>query len=474
MPTDQLLIAPPDKPALAWYQGLSRHQWFVLLVCSLAWLFDTMDMQLFVLSRNPAMTELLGSWAANNGINKFGGIATSFFMVGAATGGIFFGVLGDRWGRAKTMFAAIFTYSIFTGLSGFSTNWFDFSIYRLLAGIGIGGTFGAAVSLIAETMPARSRSYALGFMQALAAIGNMVAAGVSFLIPPSLIQHGISGWRMIFFVGVVPAFLGAMVMRKLKEPAAWIKAKEDRLAGTSDNTQRLGSLRELFSDRQLRRNTLVGIALGLAGVTGLWGVGFYLPELIHTVVPKTTDNWKATADWYASMGMLLFNAAAVLGTFALSYIMNRLGRRAGFAIIFLIAILTITGVFGFMTKPAQVWWMAPLLGIGTLSVFGGFSIYFPELFPVRLRATGTGVCYNTARYVSASAPLTFGMLTVWLSADAGTPRSANGLASLTILSSLGSIDNPIRYAAIILASAFIIGLAALPFAPETKGKPLPL
>jgi len=452
---------------MSWYEGLTAHQWFVLLVCCLAWFFDTLDMQLFVLARAPALKELFGTGVASGIISKFSGIATSFFMVGAATGGIIFGILGDRWGRAKTMFAAVFAYSMFTGLSAFSTSWVDFSIYRLLTGIGIGGTFGAAVSLVAESMPARSRSYALGFMQALAAVGNMVAAGISFVVPPGLVLHGISGWRIIFLIGVVPAFLTALVMRKLKEPEAWIRAKERQSDEHMKKSGRMGSLRELFTDPQLRRNTLVGIALGLAGVTGLWGLGFYLPELIRTAVPKES------ADWYVSLGMLLFNAAAAAGTFGLSFVMNRFGRRLGFALIFSIAIVSITGVFGFMTKPDQVWWMAPLLGVGTLSVFGGFSIYFPELFPLRLRATGTGICYNTARYVSASAPFTLGMLTVVLAADAGSDRAKAGLSSLTLLSSLGSVDNPIRYAAIIVASAFLIGIFALPFAPETKGKALP-
>ena len=466
MSITQLTTPAADAPTLAWYRGLTSRQWFVLLVCCMAWFFDTLDMQLFVLARAPALKELLGPTATPADISRFSGLATSLFMIGAATGGILFGILGDRWGRAKTMFTAVFAYSLFTGLSGFSTSWIDFSFYRLLAGIGIGGAFGAAVALVAETMPARSRSYALGFMQALAAVGNMFAAGLSFFIPPGHTLHGLPGWRIIFLIGVLPAFLASLVMRKLREPEAWLRAKESQ-SQRSAGSPRLGSLRELLTNPELRRNTLVGIALGFAGVTGLWAIGFYLPELIRTAVPKDS------ADWYVSLGMLLFNAAAAAGTFALTFIMNRFGRRFGFALIFLFAIVTITGVFGFMTTPQQVWWMAPLLGIGTLSVFGGYSIYFPELFPVRLRATGTGICYNTARYVSASAPFTLGMLTVLLAAPAGSDRAKAGLSSLTLLSALGSVDNPIRYAAVIVASAFLIGLVALFFAPETKDKSLP-
>src|SRR5206468_1592926 len=105
--------------------------------------------------------------------------------------------------------------------------------YRLLAGIGIGGAFGAAVALVAETMPARSRSYALGFMQALAAVGNMFAAGLSFLVPPGHSIHGLPGWRIIFLIGVLPAFLASLVMRKLQEPEAWVRAKESQSHATA-------------------------------------------------------------------------------------------------------------------------------------------------------------------------------------------------------------------------------------------------
>jgi len=119
-------------------------------------------------------------------------------------------------------------------------------------------------------------------------------------------------------------------------------------------------------------------------------------------------------------------------------------------------------VFGFMTQPNQIWWMAPILGLGTLTIFGGYSIYFPELFPSRLRASGVGFCYNTARYLAATFPFVLGYLT-----------TAYADLHLTLLSSLGSIDSPFRYAAFTVASVFLLGLAVIPFGPETKGKPLP-
>ncbi len=468
----------PDPPpqagsdpgaGLPWYRGLSGHHWFVLIVCWLGWFFDTLDQQLFILARNPAMMDLLGPGATRQDAIRFGSIATTVLILGWATGGIVFGILGDRWGRAKTLVTAVFFYSVFTGLSALSVTWVDFSAYRFLTGMGVGGTFAAAVALVAETLPARSRPYALGFLQSLAAVGNMSAAGISFLLPPSLEIHGVAGWRLLFAIGIVPAVLVLFVMRRLKEPESWLRAREARARGeTAQTGQKMGSLRELFGDPRWRRNVLVGIALGLAGIMGLWGIGFWLPELVREVVKDP-----AKSDRAVSLAMVLFNGGAAVATYGFTLLMGRVGRRPAFAAMFLVAIATVAGVFGFMSRPDQVWWMAIVLGVGTLTIFGGYSIYFPELFPTRLRATGTGFCYNTARYVAAAAPSALAALTGLFAASPGSPRAAQGLSELTLLSGLGGVDSPFRYAAIVVSSVFLLGLVALFFAPETRGKPLP-
>jgi MFS family permease len=463
-----------DPSGLPWYRGLTGYHWFVLMVCWMGWFFDTMDQQLFILARGPAMTELLGAGVSAAEIKKFGGFATTILMLGWATGGIVFGILGDRWGRAKTMMLTILVYSVFTGLSALSVSWVDFSVYRFLTGMGVGGEFAAAVAMVAEVIPARSRPYALGFLQSLGALGNMTAAGISFLIPPGVPLFGTSGWRVMFLIGIVPALLVILVRRRLRELEGWVRAKEAEARGEVHHTGKgMGSTRELFGDRRWRRNVIVGILLGLAGIMGLWGIGFWLPELVRDVIPAATAAEKANQDWHVSLAMLLFNGGAAVGTYLFAVLMGRVGRRPAFALIFLAALCTVFVVFGFMTRASQVWWMAPLLGVGTLTIFGGYSIYFPELFPTRLRATGVGFCYNTARYVAATAPFTLGMLTSAFAAPAGSERAAKGMSEFTFLSSLGGGDNPIRYAAMIVACVFVVGLLVLPFAPETKGKPLP-
>lgn len=142
-----------------WYHELSRYHWFVLTVAALGWLFDTMDQQLFNLARVPAMKELLphepGQAVKKELLDFYGPLATSVFMIGWATGGLIFGVLGDRIGRAKVMLWTILIYSICTGLSAFSIGFWDFAFYRFLTGLGVGGEFAVGVSLVAEVMPNR-------------------------------------------------------------------------------------------------------------------------------------------------------------------------------------------------------------------------------------------------------------------------------------------------------------------------------
>src|SRR5260370_19988279 len=157
MHVDPLPPAYPDieakalgpQPAGAWCRLLSRYHWFVLLVASLGWLFDTLDQQLFNIARRPAMRALV----AEDDVTAYSGYATTIFLVGWGTGGLAFGVLGDLIGRAKSMVLTILLYSLFTGLSALSVGFWDFATYRFLTGLGVGGQFAVGVSLVAEEMP---------------------------------------------------------------------------------------------------------------------------------------------------------------------------------------------------------------------------------------------------------------------------------------------------------------------------------
>ena len=263
-----------------WYKTLTRYHWFVLFVCVLGWLFDTMDQQLFNLARGPAIGELVGPQHAKDHA-FYGGLATCIFMIGWATGGIIFGIMGDRWGRAKTMVVTILAYSLFTGLSSISTGFWDFALYRFLTGLGVGGEFAVGISLVAEVMPEKARPHALGWLQACSAIGNITAALVGMALAP-MEAAGLLGeykpWRVMFLVGALPALLALVIRRRLKEPERW-----QQLRASKDPNQKLGSIRELFGNPVYRRNAIVGLILATSGVVGLWGIGFFGFDLVRSV-----------------------------------------------------------------------------------------------------------------------------------------------------------------------------------------------
>jgi MFS family permease len=462
--------APTPSNGKPWFRELNRYHWFVLVVCALGWLFDTFDQQLFVLGRNPAMRELLHldpsdpTFKAQT--DNFGQISTAIFLIGWATGGLAFGLLGDRIGRVKTMILTILLYSFFTGFSAISVGFYDFAAYRFLTGLGVGGEFAVGVALVAEVMPDRARPFALGLLQALSAVGNMAAAlvnmGLGGLESAGFFQNitvfgfgPISAWRWMFVIGTLPALLVVLIMRRLKEPDRW-------KAAAGGEKQQLGSIAELFGVPRWRRNALVGLLLAFSGVVGLWGIGFCYPELLRSVFTKhfeglgmTPDQREGALKIWTGIASLLVNFGAFFGIYAFSYVTYYTGRKPAFAVSFLIALGSTALVFWGLSQFSDVFWMLPLMGFCQLSLFGGYAIYLPELFPTRLRSTGTSFCYNVGRLVAAVGPFTFGMLIAYF--------ASSGLVS----------PLPHRYAGLIMCSIFLVGLAVLPFAPETKGKPLP-
>ncbi len=538
-------------PGFAWWRLLNRYQWFVLIVAALGWLLDCMDQQLFVLARAPAMKELLtarfGRPATPGEIGEYGGYATAIFMLGWATGGLIFGVLGDRWGRAKTMLLTIVLYSGCTGLSAFATRFWDFALYRFLTGLGVGGEFAVGVALVAEVMPAKARPYALGLLQALSTVGNMSAAliGISLgVLEQGQNLAGWAPWRWKFVAGALPALIVIFVRRGLKEPDAWLATREN-----PELRKKMGDYGELFGnpnwrlpagcaavtllvailfaflgpdswsknlvlpgfsqlkitvvgiavvalgfglwcvfggggDTRYRGRAVTGLLLALSGVIGVWGIAFFSADLVRGVLEKKllaealgispTEVQAAQVagkikEMLASKGVdpslipsqltkwtginsLVQNFGAFFGIYGYGLLSQRIGRKPAFAASLLAAMSATIATFWFLRDFSDIFIFVPLMGFATLSLFGGYAIYFPELFPTRLRSTGTSFCYNVGRFVAAAGPAALGILSGVVYKD--TPE-------------------PLRYAGITMCAVYVIGLVALPFAPETKDQPLP-
>ncbi|HOW17649.1 MAG TPA: MFS transporter [Phycisphaerae bacterium] len=457
---------PPLRRPLRWYQGVTAYQWWVYAVGAMAWLFDCMDQRLFTMVRSPALSQLLHLPEKDPVVTDYGTYATAATMVGWAAGGLFFGVVGDRWGRVKTLSASIFVYSLFTGLCGLATSGWDFCLYRFLMGSGIGGAFAAAATLIAETMPDHARSTALGLFSALSVLGNMMglAIGSEVFKPAQLyfagiLGHGVPGWRVAFFVGAMPAMLIVLVLRTLRESQRWQQAR--KTAGENLERQ-LGDLRSMFGHSRWRTNTIVAVCMATAGIVGVWGVAFWTPELItYALTPpdygRLSETARRAVDAYITdvkfRGNLLQDIGGFLGIACFAPIANRIGRRRTFAGAFTISFAMIAWVFLTLDSATKAYVLLPVMGFFNLSIMGGFVVYFPEIFPTRLRSTGTAFGYNVARLSAAVVMLLGNQI-----------RDA-----LTAL----HFEHPFRVGAVVVSAIYVLGLAALVWAPETRGQPLP-
>jgi MFS family permease len=432
-------------------EPITLYHWLVVIIASAGWLFDCMDQRIFALSREPAIREIMGATASLADVREWGGWATTAMMVGWATGGIIFGMMSDRWGRVKTMAVTLLVYSGFTGLSGIAHSVPAFMAYRFLVGLGVGGMFGAATTLVAESVPARVRAVALGSLQALSACGNIIGSLLSTQIHPggSDVMFGQSGWRIMFFIGVLPAVLVVPMIAVLREPEQW-KAAKQRAKDSDDPSKHIGSIGDLLKHPTWRRNLFVGVSLGLAGMAGLWGIGFFSPELVSTALKGEPQQ---VVDVVRGYGTALQDVGAFFGMLAFTAVATLWGRRPAFLMSFLLCLGVTIYVFNNLKSGTDAYWMLPMMGFAQLSVFGGYAIYFPELFPTRLRGTGVGFCYNTVRYLAAGFPPLLMYLNRYLMEH-------------------GSKE-PFRQAATILSFIFLLGIVALFWAPETKGKPLP-
>jgi MFS family permease len=348
-------------------------------------------------------------------------------------------------------------------LSGFSTGITDFCIYRFITGLGVGGVLGLAVALCADSLPDAARPHALGLLQALSAFGNMIAgvAAICFGYWTLMDPDAASGWRSLFIFGAVPALACVFFQFRMKEPQKWIAA---RAQGKIDGV-RFGSYASLLGEPRWRKPALFGLLLCVAGVVGLWGIGFFSPDLVNDVINKALTARHVPAAklpgqrmMWIGLTMIVQNCGSFFGMMTFTKLTHNHGRKKVFAVAAICAWLSTVIAFKFLTQPWQIFVFLPIMGFFQLTLFAGFAIYLPELFPLRLRSTGTSFCYNVGRFIAASGPFTLGQLQFHLAQGA--------------VSSEAKMD-AFRNAACWVSLVYLLALCALPFLPETRGQPLP-
>lgn len=421
-----------NQPA-PWYRDVTKYQWLVLTIASLGWIFDAFEGQLYNITRADMLPDLLGVSADNPLVKVWGERFLGVFLIGGTIGGWLFSSLADRWGRKPVMALTILCYSLFSGLTALSTEIWHVGVLRFLVAMGVGGEWAVGAALVAEVFSSAARERASVIFHATSVAGLWFAAAVGLMVG--------SQWRTAYLVGVVPALLVLWVRTSVKEPQSWQLAKQTK-------SDRLGSFRELLGNPLWRWRAVLGALLAMVGLATFWGVVIAGQDLSAALLKQLGD------PDYSEKSKVAFGfiqtAGAGAGMLAFGPMSGWWGRRSTFALMHVFAFIMSVAVCWvpfYLQSYACMLLLLPIFGFFAQGIHAGYALYFPELFPTHLRATGAGFCFNTGRILAAP-------VLIWISAEMkrmfDLPVAITGLASL-----------------------FLVGLLILPFLPETRGQELP-
>ncbi len=450
---DTSITASP-RPLLL---DMDRTAWTVLIAAWLGWGFDCFDALLFSFVAPNCIPTLLGlpvlakatspeqAAEIQQALSFYNGLFTSLLLLGWAAGGILFGRVADRLGRTKTLLLTMALYSLGTAACAFAPNLQVLALCRIVASLGIGGEWAAGAAMVAEVVPEKRRIEAGALLYTAAPLGLILAtfvdhwiAGVAFADQPE------TSWRYVFLCGLAPTAVALAVRVFVKEPERW-----KQVASSAPPPQ----LRELFTP-MWRRRTLGGLGLALVALLTWWSCQAFIPTLakgLATAQAKQSGLAAAEANAlrasWTSLASNCFNVGGLLGTLLTVPIAKNLGRKPMFAIYLTMSGAAFLAAFGLPLAPEQRLWAFFPVGIAIFGVFGSFTYYLPELYPTRLRGTGSGFCYNAGRVFAAAGPFAVGAIAK------GGPD-----AIVDALFRVGFVP--------------LLGLLLVPFVTETKGQTL--
>jgi MFS family permease len=388
----------PHAPAgdVARLRDISPRQWKTGIAAWLGWMFDGLELHLYTLVATPLVVTLLGVVSAENpAVKEKSAYIQAAFLVGWAVGGAFFGRLGDLLGRSRALALTVLTYALCTGLCAAAQTWWQLMIFRFVAALGIGGEWAVGASLLAETWPRAWRPWLAAVLQSGVNLGILFAAAVVWSLahlphPPSE--------RMVFLLGVLPALLVFWIRRRVPEPEGWQRAE----AGAKKKP----GVRELFHGDLARVTWLTTVVCALS-LSAWWLFVFWHPQHLRQLlaaagIPPAEITERVSAAFFVMI------AVSIGGNYFAGWLAHRLGNRRAIALMFWGLFASMAGAFivprGF---DALAWFWIPLTGFFS-GVFALFTMYLPPLFPVLLRTTGAGFCYNVGRLAAAAASLVFG------------------------------------------------------------------
>jgi SHS family sialic acid transporter-like MFS transporter len=413
----------------------SRARYAVLFVAFAALLFDGMELGLMPIASGSVAKSFLGDAFTK----ELGGIwfakLNASLLLGAAFGGIWMGSLGDKIGRTRALGLGVLFYSVFCGLGYFATSLNQMLVLRFLVGLGVGGVWPNGVALVSECWPKVSRPIVAGIMGAGLNFGIFLLSRLTayFHITPE-------SWRWVFAICGAPALLGIIILWLIPESPTWLAARNRRREETDQNKKPATPLAELFHS-PLLPTLLIGIALGSIPLVGAWAASKWIFPWAEFVAGKENPDYKSTAQAWWSVG-------AVLGSFFGAQLASLIGRRLAYFLISLGSTAITCGLFLF-TKPMQPIFLPLLFAQGFIATlfFGWLPLYLPELFPTRVRATGSGIAYNVGRFATAAGLFFAGTLVNFFGGD---------------YSRVGAV----------MALIYALGMIVIWFAPDTTNKSL--
>jgi MFS family permease len=415
---------------------LTRQQIVGFWAAWTGWLLDGMDSVIYALVLAPALTELLPHSGMDASLAHVGFVGSILFAVFLAGWGFSFlwGPIADRFGRTRALAATILVYALFTGAAAFSTNVWELGIFRFLAGIGVGGEWAMAGTYVAEAWPEDRRKMGAGYLQTGYYFGFFIAAALNYTVGAHY------GWRAMFLCGFVPVVVSILTLRNVKEPERW-KAREAE-------AKRGHPLAEIFGP-VYRKRTMVNAALLTVAIIGLWAGAVYEPAAITTLAKKAGMSAAAAAKM-VSVGTGVLSIGTILGCICLPMIAERVGRRLTVAMYFAGMMITIPLAFGwaFYLENGLAPFIAILFFMGFAGgSFAAFSLWLPEQYDTRVRATAFAFATSVGRFVGAG---------------------VNFLIAHFVLR-MGTLGIPVALTAV----AFAVGILIIPLAVETTGRALP-
>jgi MFS family permease len=381
-----------DQQDITRLADLSGAQWKSGVAAWLGWLFDGLDMHLYTLVAAPFVAQLLATSEKDPEVGWYSSIIQASFLVGWALGGGFFGRIGDRIGRSRTLMLTILTYAVFTGLSFFAQTWWHLLIFRFLAALGIGGEWAVGAALLSETWPRTWRPWLAAVLQTAVNVGILLASAAAYLMA------GLPN-RYVFLVGILPALVTFWIRRAVPETEQWHAAKQ-RQAHSEP------SVWDLFRG-DVRRITLLTILVCSLALTAHWAFNYWNLQYIRNL-PDVAGWSDSERTELASQAMSVLMISSIAGNFMAAALVRWFGYRGSIALLCLTYFVSMTATYCTPRDHTQLWFFLPFMGASS-GLFALFTMYMPPLFPTLLRTTGAGFCYNIGRIAAALGTVFFGL-----------------------------------------------------------------